>query len=513
MKRNQQVLWAMTELGEDLIEGARQYRAPRPLWRQLLPLAACLAVLLTVGIRWVSLGETPGQEAVSEKSQLLPLDLADIWNPEREAYYQFCLDSSDFVVTDGEGNLLAETRTGCVGLLWDDWNGESLGILQAEGGVLTVCDFQGQTLAELEAAWMRCFGDLAITYREDGQPQALYHVPSRQILMEEMHAASCHGDYLTVIPQNYELGRFAVYDRFGELLLSGTGTEEIHHSVVVDGTLYLGINDVKTGDVRIVDQNGTAVTDRTYPYDACWHKGFVWWSEDGQQRVLDLRTGQEVFSVSERGEPAETVSVDLVCEALILLRIQTDAGTRFRVVDWSGRQIVPDSVQVEWIDEEDDGMPELLACGNDGGGMYEVSYYTVDGTLVYRLPVTGTEDVISARTVLHVQPGAGITLIHLESGETLSQFAKPYTDAVPLWTLKGGVWRSTGMFYGCYTDEAGEERVDLLREDGTLILENLACFDSRELARQGGTPYADGGAFRVDGGLRHVDGTWLYRYE
>ena len=37
MKRNKQVLWAMTELGDDLIDAAQWYRPEKPLWRQLLP--------------------------------------------------------------------------------------------------------------------------------------------------------------------------------------------------------------------------------------------------------------------------------------------------------------------------------------------------------------------------------------------------------------------------------------------------------------------------------------------
>ena len=162
------------------------------------------------------------------------------------------------------------------------------------------------------------------------------------------------------------------------------------------------------------------------------------------------------------------------------------------------------------IDDEDDGVPELLACGRDGGGFYEMSYYTPDGELVRTMAVTGSVDTVSSRTVLQVRPGEGIALVHLESGETLDQFATPYTDAVSLGPLRCGILASTGLFYAVYRDEDGRERVDLLREDGSLVLENIADFD-RDTAWQGSGSYEGNGVFRVEGGFRHLDGTWLYR--
>ncbi|MBR4099060.1 MAG: WG repeat-containing protein, partial [Clostridium sp.] len=134
-----------------------------------------------------------------------------------------------------------------------------------------------------------------------------------------------------------------------------------------------------------------------------------------------------------------------------------------------------------------------------------------DGTLVRKVSVTGSVDAISSRTVLHTEQGKGITLIHLESGETLTEFEKPYTDAVPLWPLEGGVQFSTGLFYAIYTDETGRQRVDLLRENGAVMREDLIGYYDSEIARQGAGPYEGGGAFRVEGGYRHLDGTWLYR--
>ena len=523
MKRNKQVLWAMTELGDDLIDAAQRYRPKKTIWRHLLPMAACLVAVLglwQIGRQLQPVSEKPApssQEEVRQK-QFLPLEQEAIWMPEREDYYAFRLGGeyaaeSDTVIVNGNGVPMVETQEGVAGLLRDEWSGEIRAILRRQEKQLVVLDFEGTEIARLEAAWMYCFGDLAVTEGEYGEPLSLYHIPTQRLLAENLQNDACMGDYLYVVPKDYENGRFLIYDHSGALRLRGTGTQEINNSMVVDGTLYLGINAVKTGDVSIIDQNGNAVTDRTYPYDAYWYNGYIWWSENGEQRVLDLRTGQEVFSVPEQGEHGETIRIGLVYENLALLFINDLTGG-VRLVDFSGTPIIPDiaskSVQVEFIDDEGDGIPELLACGNDGGGFYEMSYYTPDGTLVRKVPVTGSVDAVSSRTVLHTEQGKGITLIHLESGETLTEFEKPYTDAVPLWPLEGGVQFSTGLFYAIYTDETGRQRVDLLREDGTVMLENLADFDS-DIARQGAGPYEGGGAFRVEGGFRHIDGTWLYR--
>jgi len=524
MKRNKQVLWAMTELGDDLIDAAQQYRAPKSLWRKLLPLAACAAVLVGLWqfgewLRPVPAEPAPSSTESARQTKLLPLEQEEVWMPEWEDYYAFRLDGEcdaedDAVIVNGNGVLMMETQDGRLGLLRDAWNGEIRAFLHRQEEQLVVLDFEGTEIARLDAAWMYCFDDLAVTEGEDGTPLALYHIPTGQPIAENLQVAACRGDYLYVVPKDWENGRFMLYDHAGELLLRGTGTQEIDNSMVVDGTLYLGINEDKTGDNSIIDQNGNAVTDRTYPYDVQWYNGYIWWSENGEQRVLDLRTGQEVFAVPERGESGETVSIGLVYENLVQLRVKTGMVTRSRVVDWSGQPVVPDAVRVEFIDDEGDGIPELLACGNDGGGFYEMSYYTPDGTLVRSIPVAGSVDAVSSRTVLHTEQGKGITLIHLESGETLTEFEKPYTDAVPLWLLDAGIQSSTGLFYAVYTDETGRQRVDLLRENGAVMREDLAAtgFDEN-LARQGAAPYEGGGAFRVESGFRHIDGTWLYRFE
>ena len=520
----EQVLHAMGDAGPDLVDMVEHCRFPKSLLRRVLPAAACAALLLGAGLG--VLRNQPAAPEVTETveetqaAQLLPLEEADIWCPARETYDCFRLNSdytvdSPYVVVDSQGRIILETDQGWTGLLTDQATGEYLAIFHHLDSVLTIYDLQGRKLQELEAAYLECFGDLVIVYENGGpgeadEPEWLYRRSDGQLLYEGIYNTGMIGDYVYVVPQSYEETRFMIYDAQGQLRLRGSGTQEINDSCWTDGTLYLGINDFKVGDVCIADQDGQAVTDQTYPYNAQWFNGYVWWSENGEQRILDLRTGQEVFSIQENDPDGGLVSIVSVYEDLVVLSVRSGLTKRVQVVDWSGQPVVPEAVSVQVIDDEDDGVPELLACGRDGGGFYEMSYYTPDGELVRTMAVTGSVDTVSSRTVLQVRPGEGIALVHLESGETLDQFAKPYTDAVSLWPLRSGIQASTGLFYAVYRDEDGRERVDLLREDGSLVLENIADFD-RDTAWQGSGSYEGNGVFRVEGGFRHLDGTWLYR--
>ena len=72
MKRSEQVLFAMNGIGDDLVVMAEQQSFPRSPWQRLLPVAACVALILgaAAALRQLPAApvqpEPPAQEFVLE---------------------------------------------------------------------------------------------------------------------------------------------------------------------------------------------------------------------------------------------------------------------------------------------------------------------------------------------------------------------------------------------------------------------------------------------------------------
>lgn len=64
MKQEEQILNALGEVGLDLVDQAEKLRFPRSLWRSVLPVAVCAALMLGAGVYgWKSLQGTAGEPA------------------------------------------------------------------------------------------------------------------------------------------------------------------------------------------------------------------------------------------------------------------------------------------------------------------------------------------------------------------------------------------------------------------------------------------------------------------
>ena len=69
MSRSKQILWAMNDLGDDILDMTEKAVFDKPLWQRLLPAAAC--VLLVVGVWWLL---PPVQRTVPEEIPLQPME-------------------------------------------------------------------------------------------------------------------------------------------------------------------------------------------------------------------------------------------------------------------------------------------------------------------------------------------------------------------------------------------------------------------------------------------------------
>ena len=174
MKRAQQILWAMTELGDDVVDMAEELRFEKPLWKQLLPIAACL-VLLTGIVMQIQHLHPIAQEAATSPPQsaaivdmqperpqqtepTVPEETAQLWTPEAPPCYTLPLENGGYVAVDRDGNILLQVENGTLSLLTDEATGEALAICHTVDlknlsvGVCTITfyDLAGKRLEQID---------------------------------------------------------------------------------------------------------------------------------------------------------------------------------------------------------------------------------------------------------------------------------------------------------------------------------------------------------------------------
>ena len=354
-----------------------------------------------------------------------------------------------------------------------------------------VCDLSGRELHRLCARRILCVGNVAaVVY--SAEKVSLYD-RNGTLLQAELSWATAYRDCMAVGVA--ETGTRRYYGPDGTLLVD---------------TLRDGVNQFDTyygeqtlfykrqgDDVGLAGLDGSWVVEPGYTAHHYIDEACVRCREAGGNWVLvSLETGEVLCRLGTEERYAEPWGPLLFCVG--------EDGQRWE--DWNGNVIVPAAARARAVDADGDRTPELLLAEDLCG---TVTCYEPDGAC--RLQVTG----MLALEPLSAQKAAGIRetetgqtelrLIDLETGEELGGFSRNYQEVVPVLAQEADRELVAGIFYAWYSAENGERYADLIDENGTILLEQL------RQTRDGAMPHIGGGVFRVEGGYRRIDGTWLYR--
>lgn len=523
MKREQQILWAMTDLGDDVVDLAEQIRFAKPLWKQLLPVAACVLLLVGAGMQMQHLRPITQEEATlpqqsetivgtqpetpQQTEPVLPEKTAWTWEPETPACYTLPLENGGYVAVDRDGNILLQVENGTLSLLTDEATGEVLAICHTVDlknlsvGVCTITfyDLAGKRLEQIEAWSVAVLGDVVLVNHSYNK-YSLYRRSDRSLLRTEITHGWICGD--TIIT-DFDSGAVsqAFWDQNGNQIATLDWSTQTGDVWVWNGLAFYMVytpyqdenNKWRATNFGIVDGHGNFLTEQIYDRVELLSNGFAACVSAEETRLLDLDTGEWVTAL-----PRGCGTVIGAYDSLVLVSLDENPRTVNQVFSWDGTTITDAVEQVTVIDEEGDGVAELLQVSNGE----TVTYLFPDGTPLRILPA-GTQ-AISARTAIQISNG--MTLIDLQTGAEIPVPPKGYTVAVPYWPVVEEKDISTGLCFASYVDAQGVSHTDILREDGTLLLEDYA-----DEPYMGGYAWEDFGVFRVTGGYRKLDGSWLYQ--
>lgn len=493
MRQSEQILNALGDVGSDLIDMAEYLPFAKSPWRRLAPLAACLAVLAGLGaavFTWL-----PRQAAVPSPQEAAPpaaIDkisteapapeetdaAADVWTPDPLPFY--VLRRSDGIVgpaaaVDGEGHILVETEQGSIAPLIDQATGDYLAIVadhrpdtvpQADNR-LSIYDLQGGFLQDVTAWNIECLGSVIIVSYADHA--ALYSRPDGRLLRADLASARIWSDYICAVPQDGS----AQY-----LLLDGTGA--VTAQVPLDQTdegLFAGTSGSdylllrnQAGLLGLLDKNGIWALPQIYDDILGISHNYALCRLDETWYAVDLATGETALEWPW-----------YIYEVFDDMAIVKQADYSAIIIDRQGNPLTEAANVIRCLDDEGDGIPERFALYRAD---LETCFYTkLDGSPPVEICLTGASvDEITSRTAIcarntQAEDGAwfmDVALIDLETGQETRCFDKPYTYGFPIWLYEHGQTVSTGLFYAEYQDADGEYHTDLLREDGTLLLEDLA---------------------------------------
>lgn len=494
MNRQWEILLAMNSMGEDLLEQAECVRPSRSLWRTLLPLAACLCLVL--GLFRVFTRELV--QPAAETPRVLAPEL------QRRSFYILESGSGEDgsgILVSGQGELLLSQEGARAALLTDELTGQWISMLiyrwdpEAQQNRITFCDLNGKPVTELLAYGVACVGDVVIV--EEAYSSKLYRRSDGALLQEGLEWIAWDGDRICVRPRDGSTGP-VVYDSTGQVLFTLKREQAAMPRVWKEQVwfrTYSFVNHAEKFDYGILDAWGNWAVEPKYT-EVLLSGGYFVAEDDLGTAVVDPQTGEERFRLPKtRGTVVEA------WENAALVRLPENG---WQILDWSGQPLTPAGNSIQILDDEGDGLPEAFLVLQSGSA----SLYGSDGCLQWNRSGTGFVEGVTSRTVL--LSGDEICLIDILSGTVTDQFDRPYTSAIPLRPMMKGISCSTGLIYASWTDETGTVRTDVLWEDGTLALQDVQGYDA-DLARTGGGSYEGGGVFQVTGGWRHIDGSWLWR--
>jgi len=493
MTFSDQLLDAVGEVGLDLVDMAERVQFPKSFWRRSLPVAACVCLLLGAGLfvktrisadlpltQPSQQPETVKAKAVEGETPYYVLELPE--NPRAVA------------VVDSAGTVVLKAKD--AELIMDQATGEILGLfctpqnVQDTSDERVICDLEGQERRRICARKVEVLGNVAAVEFNEGN-FGLYRLDGtviRHFLTNAVVLPDC------VIGQT-DVPSWIVYGADGQVQLT------------LEDTLLYGHWNGKTSFAKqseaglwgVVDAGGNWLLEPAERTIEDIHNGCVFYSQQGASCVLELETGRTISGTA----------VEPYGDYLLWRSVQ-DGVAMFRLTDWLGKELISDSQWIQWIDDENDGIPELFLA-KQGSAVICVE---PDGTERLRIGEAGTIQVVSSqaavytKTIQERETGRWVVdfaLIDLTTGIGRRSFEKTYTSASVLMTHNAsGFAQLQGYFLANYRDLDGNLCGDLLDAAGNIVIENVWNWDSE---------YRPGDAFCTEGGYRRLDGSWLYRFE
>lgn len=540
MKWDEALLHAMNDIRDELVEQSAAPSYPRRRLRWL-PVAACFLLLLGAALLlWkykpveqevptpLSQEDTeeqapdgeeaPTQEVPPEASQEAEDYLAAFLAPQPVCTLKLEDNIlSPAVAVDNDGNIVASVDYGSITPIYDRATGEILAVTTDErdynqaiptgDNQLTIYSLQGEELAEVEAYYVDCLGEVVIVSRSDGT--ALYRRGDRTLLGSYSYAATV-GDDLVIAQENGS-DRMTLFNASGDIVVEDIALQTELFSHVWQGHGYLSALDSQ-GRVGLMDSTGSWAIAPEMNYIYGISNGYALCVlEDGSYRAISLEDGTTfdcAYGICDVYDQGLILELDETAFHYGTVLFTENAYAQF--VSWGGT-VLAEGNRIQVLDDEGDGNAELVLV-TDGN---TARLFRPDGSLLRELDYSmGSFATISSQTFLcmnNTQASDGswymdVFLLNTETGETFRDFDKPYSYGSDLWFSVDSWGRyTTHLFYAQYQDEEGNYHTDLLDESGKVLLTDLVSQYSHQ----------DGGVFTVlrDGkpALMRLNGTLLYQ--
>lgn len=421
------------------------------------------------------------------------------------------------MAVDNDGNIVASVDYGSITPIYDRATGEILAVTTDErdynqaiptgDNQLTIYSLQGEELAEVEAYYVDCLGEVVIVSRSDGR--ALYRRGDRTLLGSYSYAATV-GDDLVIAQENGS-DRMPLFNASGDIVAEDIALQTELFSHVWQGHGYLSALDSQ-GRVGLMDSTGSWAIAPEMDYIFGISNGYALCVlEDGSYRAISLEDGTTfdcAYGICDVYDQGLILELDETAFHYGTVLFTENAYAQF--VSWDGT-VLAEGNRIQVLDDEGDGNAELVLV-TDGN---TARLFRPDGSLLRELDYSmGSFATISSKTFLcmnNTQASDGswymdVFLLNTETGETFRDFDKPYSYGSDLWFSVDSWGRyTTHLFYAQYQDEEGNYHTDLLDESGKVLLTDLVSQYSHQ----------DGGVFTVlrDGkpALMRLDGTLLYQ--
>lgn len=530
MRGSEQILTAMSGIGEDLVIMAEQQRFPRSVWQRVLPMAACLLIILgsVAGLKKLNSDpvytqppaetETPPEavqppeentvpEEPAEEPPAIPYGVKELKTP---AFYIF--DTDDTADTNPskaiapDGTVLVSVEHGQIEPLIDQATGEYVAIMvyhRSDGQTIhetsyDIYNLEGEMWATgLQAYDVDCLGNVVMVLSDLGGE-----------LTVELFARDTYGPIFGGYGSGIVVGdciwlELQIDGDVVQYVADGDGTvrkvmKPIDNYYVWNGETYFVTNTAE--GMGLLDSHCESllpeVEGRTI-YGIS--NGYARCEDENGFYLMDIRTAAEVF----RWE-------DHIIDAFEDFVVAYTNGMQSLIL-WDGN-IVATGKQIRHVDCDMDGRPELYMVEKEDA--VEWICIGADGTMTTNtLPLDETVYVgeyLSSRTaVLHGADGEKTWLVSIPDGKK-TQLPRRYGTTFAI--LEDG--QPTGLLCArWHPDDCADIpglRYDIVREDGTVLLEGLTVLEGGTehiWTRQGDVFYTENDSLPC---LIRIDGTRIY---
>ena len=305
MKPEEQLLLALGDVGDDLIEESMHLRFPRARWFRALPMVACCALILGAAMLLQNL------EPLRESQITLPEGedtVQEVLPPDTEAettsrpFYVLNLDDDLYgakQAVDQDGTVLVEVEQGKLYPLEDQSTGEVLAIAARDhlelgtpsDSPIVLYDLQGQLFTTLGAQYIACTGEVVAVIRSTGYE--LYRRSDGSLLTQGTGTVDLRGDF--ALCTDVDLGLCSLYNADGQLAAQFPSDRYDGGLLEWDGQFYFAVAG-ESGQLGLMDSHGTWVLEPAYEAITALALNRAVVSRDGEFQVISLETGEAVFT-------------------------------------------------------------------------------------------------------------------------------------------------------------------------------------------------------------------------